>query len=41
MKQNRLNNLTLMSMEYELLHKLDISAIIKDFFSKKLRKLYM
>ena len=38
MNQNRLNNLTLMSMEYELLRKLDIStlnATIKRVFSKK------
>jgi len=34
MKQNHLNNLTLMSMEYELLSKLDISTIIKDFAVK-------
>jgi len=39
--QNRLNNLTLMSIEYELLRKLDISAIINDFSVKKSRKHYM
>jgi len=32
--QTRLNDLTLTSMEYELLRKLDISAIIKDFSVK-------
>jgi len=35
MSQNRLNNLILMSIEYELLSKLDISAIINDFSVKK------
>ena len=34
MSQNRLNNLTLMSIEYELLRKLDISAIIDDLLVK-------
>ena len=38
MSQNRLNNLALMSIEYELLRKLDISAIINDFSVKKSRK---
>jgi len=41
MSQNRLNNLTLMSIEYKLLRKLDISAIINDFSVKKSRKHYM
>ena len=36
MSQNRLNNLTLMSIEYELLRKLHISAIINNFSVKKI-----
>jgi len=40
MNQNRLNDLTLMSIEYELLRMLDISAITKEFSVKKSRKQY-
>ena len=36
MSQNRLNNLTLMSIEYELLRKLDITAVINDLSVKKI-----
>lgn len=38
MDQMRLNNLTLMSIEYDLLHQLDFSYIIEDFSALKTRK---
>lgn len=38
MTQNRLNNLTRMSAECDLLHKIDYSDIIEDFAQKKSRK---
>lgn len=38
MDQMRLNNLTLMSIEYDLLHQLDFSYIIEDFSAPKTRK---
>ena len=40
MLQDRLNMLTLMSIEHELLDKIDFSDVIRDFADKKLRKKY-
>ena len=38
MNQNRLDNLTVMSIEHELLRKIDISSIINEFARAKSRK---
>ena len=38
MGQNRLNNLTLKSIEHELLHEIDISSVINKFAHAKFRK---
>ena len=39
MSQNRLNSLSLMSIESDLLRKISYSDIIKDFVEKKSRKI--
>lgn len=38
MGQNRLNHLSLMSIESDILHKLDFTSLIKDFSVRKTRK---
>lgn len=38
MKQGRLNNLTIMSMEWDLMRGVDFSDVINDFENKKVKK---